>query len=564
MHAQWMGNGKLHQVELVFVGAGDRVCLGLIGSGGNRRFCHSRGCNIKAHRKTRFAMQGTRGGWFIPAKPTANGGLTAFVEPFLDVNKITEDTKDLLKTMLPRTTADWEKFMRICHNEWDDLEAQGLDNIEEHKGGGDEDEMDEDEEEEGDHDVWEGNMFLKSPPEDFAWEHEIEDMSSLKNELERDYPQNTKEAVEELQAAFGDLEGMVVESRRGLHKDTSDVLNHLGLSVVQIVTAINRINVRGQRMVSLVGSVDVLREETGRRDVTLVEAVLGLEKAMDELTTTLAEVDEDFVRNCTLLDNKTQVLEKKQHAIGSASPSPSSLTMSTPIFDDNGRIQASTLGRLLQENIDLSRSNKLLKARIERLSADVIAQGGVTLGSHTFTFEMQLLELCMKECPKGDAFLAFVDPMVVFCHDAVYSPLPGWEGITKAMEKSGNFHVTDRKVVASFNAPHCFWFSEGKTVVAGKPLQAFASKEKWQWTGGMDGRRHEIELSLETAADGVRTSIEDKFPDGSRLRQLALCMLEHTINWFSTVFKHLDSEFVRLTQVNISEDETLIGGDHYV
>jgi len=317
-------------------------------------------------------------------------------------------------------------------------------------------------------------------------------------------------------------------------------------------------------MVSLVGSVDVLREETGRHDVTLVEAVLGLEKAMDELTTTLAEVDEDLVRNCTLLDkNKTQVLEKKQHAIGNTSPSPSSLNMSTPIFDDNG-IQVSTLGRLLQDNIDLSCSNKLLKGRIERLSADVIAQGGVTLGSHKFTSKMQLLKLCMKEYPNGDAFSAFVDPMVVFCHDAAYSPLPGWEGITKAMEKSGNFHVTDRKVVASFNAPHCFWFSEGKTVVAGKPLQAFASKEKWQGTRGMDGCRHEIELSLETAADGVRTSIEDKFPHGSRLRQLALCMLEHTINWFSTVFKHLDSEFVRLTQVNISEDETLIGGDHYV
>ncbi len=177
--------------------------------------------------------------------------------------------------------------------------------------------------------------------------------------------------------------------------------------------------------------MDVLREETGRHDVTLVKAVLGLEKAMDDLTTTLAEVDEDLVRNCTLLDNKTQVLEKKQRAISNASPSPSSLNMSTPIFDDNG-IQVFTLGRLLQDNIDLSCSNELLKARIERLSADVIAQGGVTLGSHTFTSEMQLLELFMKECPKGDAFLAFVDPMVVFCHDAVYSPLSGWEGITKA------------------------------------------------------------------------------------------------------------------------------------
>jgi hypothetical protein len=62
-------------------------------------------------------MQGARGGWFIPAKPTANGGLTAFVEPFLDVNKITEDTKELLKAMVPRTTDDWEVFMSICHKE---------------------------------------------------------------------------------------------------------------------------------------------------------------------------------------------------------------------------------------------------------------------------------------------------------------------------------------------------------------------------------------------------------------------------------------------------------------
>ena len=149
IHAQRTGNGKLRQVELVYVGADKRVCLGLIGSGGNRRFCRSRGCNIKAHRKTRFAMQGARGGWFIPAKPTANGGLTAFVEPFLDVNKITEDTKDILKTMVPRTTDDWEGFMSICHEEWDELESQGLDNIEEDGGGGDEDDMDEDEEEEG-------------------------------------------------------------------------------------------------------------------------------------------------------------------------------------------------------------------------------------------------------------------------------------------------------------------------------------------------------------------------------------------------------------------------------
>ena len=74
----------------------------------------------------------------------------------------------------------------------------------------------------------------------------------------------------------------------------------------------------------------------------------------------------------------------------------------------------------------------------------------------------------------------------------------------------------------------------------------------------MDGRCVEIKLSLDTAADSVRTAVEYKLPAGSQLGQLALRMLEHTMNWFSTVFKHLDAEFTHLTQVNISEEETLI------
>ncbi len=52
--------------------------------------------------------------------------------------------------------------------------------------------------------------------------------------------------------------------------------------------------------------------------------------------------------------------------------------------------------------------------------------------------------------------------------------------------------------------------------------------------------------------------MEDKLPEGSLLSQLALKLLNHTLNWFATIFKHLDAEFTRLMQVHISEDETLI------
>jgi hypothetical protein len=56
--------------------------------------------------------------------------------------------------------------------------------------------------------------------------------------------------------------------------------------------------------------------------------------------------------------------------------------------------------------------------------------------------------------------------------------------------------------------------------VAGKtqPALTSKSKEKWQGRGGL-GRRHgEIELLLDTSADGVQMAIKDKAPIGNQLR----------------------------------------------
>jgi hypothetical protein len=129
------------------------------------------------------------------------------------------------------------------------------------------------------------------------------------------------------------------------------------------------------------------------------------------------------------------------------------------------------------------------------------------------------------------------------------------------MEELGTLSVTDRKVVASYNLQYLFWHAEGKQVVVGKVLAAFASAEKWSGMGGMNGRRVEIELSADTAADAVRTMIADRLPvgpAGSQLAQLAQMMLEHTQQWLLMVHKHLDAELTKLMQMNISEEEALI------
>jgi hypothetical protein len=75
-------------------------------------------------------------------------------------------------------------------------------------------------------------------------------------------------------------------------------------------------------------------------------------------------------------------------------------------------------------------------------------------------------------------FALFVDPVSIFCHDAMYSPGANWQKDTKAREESGVMSATDRKVVASYNLNSSFWFNKGKQVVVGKVISALAMAEK--------------------------------------------------------------------------------------
>ncbi len=71
------------------------------------------------------------------------------------------------------------------------------------------------------------------------------------------------------------------------------------------------------------------------------------------------------------------------------------------------------------------------------------------------------------------------------------------------MEESGVMLRTNHKVVLMYNLNNSFWFTKEKQVVVGKAVSAFVTAEKWLGSGGMDGRRVEIEDSAETTWDCV-------------------------------------------------------------
>jgi hypothetical protein len=253
------------------------------------------------------------------------------------------------------------------------------------------------------------------------------------------YSKDSMEAVEALQSTVCDLEGIVVETHRGSHDNALEMLTHVNYSVAEIVAAIDQINKRGCRWTSEVGDIGVLREDSGLHGITLMEAFLKLvEKEapqdsscihvsgeLEELSGMVAAIDNNLTKNCRLLNDKIKALEGMLAALPRLSPhNLPGLAMSTTILDNNGDC-VTTLGGILQNNLDLKCNNERLKGVLEKLAAEVTTQWGLVVGKFTFTSELELTKLCIKEYPKGDAFLAFVDPMIIFCFDPSYVPIAG-------------------------------------------------------------------------------------------------------------------------------------------
>jgi hypothetical protein len=260
--------GKLRPMQLVYVAADDGICFGMIGT---KCFCRSKNCRTKAHGK-KFSM-GTMGGWLIPGKSNLTSQPNAFIRPFLDALKITEDRTWTLKhSMEWRTTDKWEDYILKAQEEWEELPAHIL------LGDIQEGSLADDDDNDNDSNAQiKGDLCLMSPSGTFAWTKNLAGFEAiLKRTLGEMYSKDSMEAVEALQAAVCNLEGMMVETRRGLRDDALEMLTHVNYSIAEIVAAIDQINKRGCHWASEVGDIGVLREDSGLHGITLVEAVLKL------------------------------------------------------------------------------------------------------------------------------------------------------------------------------------------------------------------------------------------------------------------------------------------------
>ncbi len=237
-----------------------------------------------------------------------------------------------------------------------------------------------------------------------------------------------KDDIAELQEVLEDLAILYGAVAKALQEKAAEVLDYLWLSVGEAIKAIDCLNHQVRAWKEVVGNFAVLRKDRGAIDIcSKLTSVLGdidalkLDGRLDAMLHGFNVWDGDNIRNLTYLYGKVKGLNKVQ-----AAPPPIiiqgqlSLCLSTPITDANG-IHVGMFGDIMGKLDNLKANNIKLSDWLEAIKADVTAQGSIVFGHHTFTSELQIMQVAMSECPQGDAFALFVDPVSIFCHDAMYS-----------------------------------------------------------------------------------------------------------------------------------------------
>ena len=92
------------------------------------------------------------------------------------------------------------------------------------------------------------------------------------------------------------------------------------------------------------------------------------------------------------------------------------------------------------------------------------------------------------------------------------------------MEESVFMLTTDQKVVASYNLNNSFWFSEGKPIVAGKIISAFATAEKWQGSWRVKGAKVEYMVRCIWLTLQVHLSMDKFVRDGLKYNSAILAV----------------------------------------
>ena len=505
-------------------------------------------------------------------------GAYMLLNPFLDDARLTDDIKAYLNTKNNtswwKTTAEWEEFMMQAEVAWHAHLVEEQRRAARRNAGGILEGSDEDDSATNNSGLILGNdpsKYVFAEPPLFGNLGSELDPEEEEKEAAGDIKDEPGKGMERMRNAMIALDTKLCDLVEGPKIDQMGAMEHLWSSIADLGSFADSIRSRITEVEREVGdSTDVLdAHDLADLSEGVMQALLqvsastvvqtdldNLKLKINKLGELIRAVDEDHQRASRALLTKIRAIPSQAVSAGQGSShgTAESLSMGMNFIADGGVV--CSVGELFEMIKALQLQNASLSVRIESFASDLAAQGSGVLDGLAFRSEAQALEAVLDEAPDGDSFEVFLDVVSLFCCDQSYEPSTSWAKLTKALEN--DYSLTARKVVASYYQTYCYHYTEGKVAQAGIKLQAFKDYDKWNGVSGMDGRRKEIETSASDAAVIAKTWVGDKLPHNGKLAPLALKMIDCSVAWIHTVHKHLDTEYLKLTQQHISEDEALI------
>lgn len=280
----------------------------------------------------------------------------------------------------------------------------------------------------------------------------------------------------------------------------------------------------------------------GHSDVTkAVVASLEVELDLNTLNEVLEEIDTLKIRmddvGDTIKTSNTEVITtiaeqmKKIHlrmvSIEGILPnmqqghgSITQLDMATPIVGSGGVVE-STLGQVLARLT-------AVESKYEQLRADIAAQGGAVVGSHSIPSEDAMRKIVAREIPNPrKAIAALVDPVSLFAHskDVKVGSIDGDSAMQeemKTLRDSGIKGNTSRRYITTFGRKIPYPYNTGNNIAAGSTMSCAKSMEEWNGQAKAAGNKFKIMKQVNESKTAASKYVQDNLPaSGSVLTDIA-------------------------------------------
>lgn len=495
-------------------------------------------CGFKAHRKNKVPLSG--GAWYIRGQNRRDkSSQVVFQEPYLLDSEITPTCRLVLETD-EKSTEAWKLFFPRPEN------VRGFEFL-----ASSDDDSSLSVVSQGSFDTLGSFSVLASG---------VDLVGDVTAPLEFVHPVSAttlEHAVSENRTILTDI---VDKSVSNLQDYTSDIEEQVSKSQTIIRANLMRLN---NNIRTLTNRTSCLETDAGDVD-TLPDGMTSLTDAINQLAKevslvsdqsdadfgeALDKLDREVARLERMIDDRSQELWVKAESMF-ASADDSSPTSSTHADQADVSNSFRVDGQLFTLE-GLCRLLKQHEAKISSVEDALNAKGGVMIGGEHVASEPALKLFLLNHACTGEEIGGLVDCCSLACHESEEMKDSDKSSAAKAFLKLGYSEVDMTVVKSCQDKTIPAYCGSAKATSQGVLIDCFSSDQRWEGSGGQDGRSTEIIQSLMIAKENVSVYAADHFVDDD-MKNIAKALALASLEFHTHLHKYFNDTMLKLSQRGMS------------